>query len=112
MLSIGTQRLFQYSGAVDLRRGFDGLSALVEEAFPGELLSGALFIFVNRRRNRMKVLFWDSDGLALYYKRLEQGTFRVSWTGHVELTRREFTMLMEGVVPRRLYRRFELPKKS
>ena len=112
MLSIGTQRLFQYSGAVDLRRGFDGLSALVQEAFPGELLSGALFIFVNRRRNRMKVLCWDGDGLALYYKRLEQGTFRVSWNGHVELTRREFSMLMEGVVPRRLHRRYEIRQKS
>ena len=112
MLSIGAQRLFQYSGPADLRRGFDGLSALVQEAFPGELLSGALFIFVNRRRNRMKVLGWDGDGFALYYKRLERGTFRVSWNGHVQLTRREFSMLMEGVVPRRLHRRYEIPKRS
>ena len=112
MLSIGAQRLFHYSGPTDLRRGFDGLSALVEAAFPGELLSGALFIFVNRRRNLMKILSWDEDGFALYYKRLEQGTFRVSWSGHVQLTRREFTMLVEGVVPRRLHRRFKLPKKS
>lgn len=112
MLTIGTQRLYQFSGPVDMRRGFDGLSALVEEAFPGELLSGALFIFVNRRRNRIKILCWEGDGLALYYKRLEKGTFRVSWNGHTELSRREFALLLEGIVPRRLFRRYELPHKT
>lgn len=112
MLSIGTQHLFLYSAPADMRRGFDGLSGLVEETFPGKLLTGSVFIFVNRRRNRLKLLCWEGDGLAMYYKRLEKGTFRVAWGGHMALTRRDFFMLVEGVVPQYLHKRYELGVKK
>lgn len=109
MLSIGAQSIYLYGGPADMRRSFDGLSAMVATSFPGQLLTGALFVFVNKRRNMIKVLYWHEDGLALWAKRLEKGTFQVSWDGAAELTRREFTMLLEGIVPRRMNQRFSLP---
>ena len=112
MLSVGSQPIYLYSGPVDMRKSFNGLSNLVEVAFPNQLLSGSLFVFVNRRRNLLKVLYWHEDGLALWYKRLESGTFKVSKTGDLQLTRREFSMLLEGVEPRRMNNRFSLPSKK
>ncbi len=108
MLSIGSQTIYLYQGAVDMRKGFDGLSALVEFAFPEQLLTGSLFVFVNRRRNLMKVLYWHEDGLVQWYKRLELGTFKLGKSGKAKLSRREFFMLLEGVEPRRMNRRFSV----
>ena len=73
--------------------------------------SGALFIFLNRRRDRVKILYWDSGGLALWYKRLERGRFRMP-SGQegeaVELTSAELSMLLEGITPLRVDRRYKL----
>lgn len=112
MLSLGSRPIYLYNGAADMRKNFDGLGGLVSESFPGRLLSGALFVFVNRRRNHLKVLYWDEDGLAVWHKRLERGTFKVRRDGRTKLTRREFSMLLEGIEPRRLNRRFRLPEKK
>lgn len=112
MLSIGSQPIYLYSGPVDMRKSFNGLSNLVEVAFPNQLLSGSLFVFVNRRRNLLKVLYWHEDGLALWYKRLESGTFKLSKSGGLQLTRREFSMLLEGVEPRRMNSRYSLPPRK
>jgi transposase len=112
MLSIGTCPIYLYDGSADMRKGFDGLGALASSSFPDRLLSGSLFVFVNRRRTQMKVLYWDSDGLAVWHKRLEAGTFKVSRSGRSELTRREFAMLLEGIEPRRLNRRFRAPERN
>lgn len=109
MLSLGAQPIYLYGKPADMRRSFDGLSAMVSGAFPGQLLTGALFVFVNKRKNMLKVLYWHEDGLALWGKRLEKGTFRVAWDGRAEISRREFTMLLEGIVPRRMNSRFALP---
>lgn len=108
MLSIGAQSIYLYQGPVDMRKSFEGLSRLVQSAFPGQLLTGSLFVFVNRRRTLLKVLSWHEDGLTIWYKRLEQGTFRVTANGQTNLSRREFFMLLEGVSPKRLHRRFRL----
>lgn len=108
MIAVGAQRIFLYSAVADMRCSFDGLSARVQRRFPGELLSGALFVFVNKRRTMVKVLSWHGDGLVLWSKRLERGTFRVSWGGASELSRREFMMLLEGVVPDKMSPRFAL----
>lgn len=110
MLSIGSQPIYLYQGAVDMRKSFNGLSNLVEMEFPNQLLTGSLFVFVNRRRNLLKVLYWHEDGLALWYKRLEKGTFKIGRDGKVKLSRREFTMLLEGIEPRRMNQRFGLSK--
>jgi transposase len=107
-LTAGCRSIFLYDEAVDMRKSFEGLSALVQAAFPGTLLTSSLFVFLNRRRNLIKVLFWDGDGFVIWYKRLEQGTFPDCFSGRRELTRQEYILLLEGVVPKRLNRRFSL----
>lgn len=103
MLTIpGNTRLFICQHPVNMRKSFEGLSAIVEELFPNELFSGSLFIFLNRRKDHMKVLFWDKDGLVIWFKRLEKGTFSWEWGDSISLDRRSFLMLLEGVVPKRL----------
>lgn len=91
-----------------MRKSFEGLSHLIESAFPNQLLTGALFLFLNRRRNLIKILYWEGDGFVIWYKRLEQGTFSSCFAGREELSRQQFTMLLEGIVPRRLNKRFSL----
>jgi transposase len=76
MLTVpGSARLFLYKDPISMHKSFEGLSVVIEQMFPGELLSGAYFIFLNRKRDHMKVLFWDGDGFGIFYKRLEKGVF-------------------------------------
>ena len=69
------QRHFLYGKSVDMRKSFDGLSGLIRDQMHGDPLSGDVFIFINRRRNQIKLLCWEKDGFMLFYKRLERGTF-------------------------------------
>lgn len=109
MLTIsGNTRLFLCQHPVNLRKSFEGLSALVEQLFPGELLSGACFIFLNRRKDHMKVLFWDKDGLVIWFKRLEKGSFSWKEGDWTTLDRRAFLMLLEGITPKKLQARYSL----
>ncbi len=76
MLSLPPQvRVFLCTRPTDMRKSFDGLHGLVQEVLRQDPLSGDLFVFLNRRRDRMKVLRWEGDGLSIFYKRLESGTF-------------------------------------
>jgi transposase len=109
MLTIpGNARLFICQQPVNMRKSFEGLSAVVEELFPQELLSGALFIFLNRRKDHMKVFFWDKDGLVIWFKRLEKGSFAWKWGSDNLIDRRTFLMLLEGITPKRLQMRYTL----
>lgn len=111
MLTIpGNARLFICQIPINMKKSFEGLSAIVEQHFPGELLSGAFFIFLNRHRDLMKVLFWDNDGFVIWYKRLEKGSFSWDWGDSKTLDRRTFFMLLEGITPKRLQSRFTLEK--
>lgn len=77
MLSIpSTARVFLATAPTDMRKGFDGLFALVENVIREAPFSGHLFVFRNRKRDRLKVLWWDTDGLAIFYKRLERGNYQ------------------------------------
>jgi len=105
-------RLFFYNEPVNMRKSFEGLSSLVEDAFPGELLTGALFIFLNRKKDHLKVLFWAKDGFCLWAKRLEKGTFLRAWGSDRHLDWASFLMLLEGVEPKRIQKRFSLKTQS
>lgn len=108
---IGHSRIFLYRGVTDMRRSFDGLAAMVTQQLVEDPLCGALFVFVNRRRDRLKVLVFEGDGFALYYKRLEAGTFRVPSGDSPKaiLTTAELSMLLEGIVPLKLDPRYGRP---
>jgi transposase len=109
MLTIpGNARLFLCHHPVNMRKSFEGLSALVEQLFPGEILSGAFFIFLNRRKDHVKVLFWDKDGLVIWFKRLEKGSFSWKWGDQSSLDRRTFLMLLEGITPKRVQIRYNV----
>jgi transposase len=72
-------RLWLYRQPADMRKSYDGLAALVRHALGEDPLGGELFVFVNRRRTQMKVLYFAGDGFCLWGKRLERGRFQVSW---------------------------------
>lgn len=91
-----------------MRRSFDGLSGMVKSCLGEDPLSGALFVFRNRRRDRLKILYWDGDGYALWYKRLERGTFTlpVEKASRICLSSAQLAMLLEGIIPLRLQDRY------
>jgi transposase len=92
-------RIFLCARSVDLRKSFDGLTGLVQDCFGQDPLSGHLFLFLNRRRDRIKVLYFDRDGLAIWYKRLEAGSFQMPQVTQdgVELQLAQFAMLLSGI---------------
>jgi len=101
---IGSTRqlaVYAYSVPADLRKGFDGLYALVVGELKRNPLGGDLFVFVSRDRHRAKVLFWDGTGLCVYGKRLERGRFACLWqeeegSGPLRLTMSELQLFLEG----------------
>jgi len=105
----GALRIFLYRGPADMRKSYDGLAGLVRAELHDDPLSGALFVFCNRRRTMVKMLYFDRDGLAIWGKRLERGTFRIPPPDGptAEIDRRHLTLLLEGVTPRRLARRYQ-----
>ena len=103
MFTIGpATRIYLAAGATDLRRGFDGLASMAKTVWDADPLSGHLFLFANKHRNRIKVLWWDGAGMWLCTRRLEQG--RYSWpevgaggSRGVTLTSQELALLLGGI---------------
>jgi transposase len=91
-------RVYLAKQPADMRKSFDALSALVS-GLALEPLSGHLFVFINKRRDRVKILYWDRDGLAIWAKRLERGTFRIpdAAADRVEMTTAELAALLAGI---------------
>ena len=108
-------RVFLHAPATDLRKGFDALSGLVTTAFAQDPTSGHLFLFVNRRRDRIKILYWDRDGLAIWYKRLELGSFQLPAAPRdaaaIELSPTQLALILSGIdlSSARKRRRYERP---
>jgi transposase len=92
-------RVYLAKQPADMRNSFDGLAALASGSMALDPLSGHLFVFVNKRRDRIKILYWDRDGLAVWAKRLERGTFRLPAAGsdRVEMTTAELAALLAGI---------------
>jgi transposase len=92
-------RVYLAKQPADMRKSFDGLAALASGSLALDPLSGHLFVFVNKRRDRIKILYWDRDGLAVWAKRLESGTFRIpaAASDRVEMTTAELAALLAGI---------------
>lgn len=107
-------RIFLSPGATDMRKSFNGLSGLVRSNLAADPLSGDLFVFCNRPRTRLKILYFDSSGMWVFAKRLERGTF--AWpasapsTGRIEMRYEELLLLLDGldtkeIIERKWWRR-------
>lgn len=106
MLGINSSaRIFVCHQATDLRKGFQGLSEIVTDSLREELASNTYFAFINRGRDRIKILYFDGDGLAIWQKRLVQGKFPKQKEQNPLMNRRSFFMLIEGIVPKRVHKR-------
>lgn len=93
--------IYLCTAATDMRKSFDGLTGMVRSQFSREPNDGSLFLFINRRRDRIKILYWEAGGYALWYKRLESGSFETV-TGHngelvVTMDATELSMLLSGI---------------
>lgn len=101
MLSLApSAAIYVYTRPTDMRKGFDGLCGIVRQELGTDPLDGSLFLFLNRRRDRVKILYWDRDGLVLWYKRLESGTLEGIESGDsasVEIDATQLAMLLSGV---------------
>lgn len=117
--AVASARIYLYSRSVDMRRSFDGLMAIVQADFQRDVRAGDLFVFINKRGDRLKALWWDTDGLAIFMKRLECGTYQrpsiKDATGcHLILDRVQLGLLLSGIelasVQRR--KRYQAPQLS
>lgn len=96
-------RVFLYRLPTDMRRSFHGLIALTESALKQDPLSGSLFVFLNRRRDRIKVLYWGQTGFCIWYQQLQQGTYQLPSEDAlqaqetVEVTRSQLSLILDGI---------------
>ena len=88
---------YLYHGVADMRKGFDSLCGIVSSQMKLDALSGAIFIFINRRRSQVKLLLWEGDGLSLYHKRLEAGTFELPLCNTAVISHQQLQFILQGV---------------
>ena len=119
MLSLGSSHSYYlYRAACDMRKSFDSLSGLVRNELGRDPASGEVFVFINKRRNSVKLLHWERGGFVLYYKRLEKGTFEIprydSSVGSITLSYAQMVMIMDGLSIKNLQKRvrYTLPKAT
>jgi transposase len=92
-----SSRLFVYNAPADMRKSFDGLSGLVVTQMKADPLSGDVYLFINRRRDRLKMLVWERGGFWLFYKRLESGRFQLPVPGESEISYQTLVMMLDGI---------------
>ena len=104
LMPIAAPSVFAYTKPADMRRSFSGLVGIIEQELKQTVESGHLFLFFNRRRNSVKVLYFVGDGLVIFYKRLEIGTFEMPQALHaadgvagIEMRLGELTLILEGI---------------
>lgn len=99
-------RFYLYNAPTDMRKSFDGLSGLIQNNTDYNLLCGDVFVFVNRMRNKMKLLHWEHGGFVLYYKRLERGTFEITRDFEQQVTKKldysTLVMMVNGISTRNI----------
>jgi len=116
MLTISPNtRISLCTTSIDMRKSFDGLLGIVRNVLEADPLGDHLFVFLNRSHSLMKILYWDGDGFAIWYKRLELGTFRfpavTENTQSIEITRSGLAMILEGIDLSQLPKRKRFSKK-
>ncbi|MEB3104069.1 IS66 family insertion sequence element accessory protein TnpB [Ferviditalea candida] len=97
---IQPEQVYLAAGFTDMRKSIDGLAVLVKEGFELDPFSSALFVFCNRGRDKLKILYWEHNGFWLYYRRLERGRFRWPTEANaapIRVTRRELRWLLDGL---------------
>ena len=112
-------RVFLYRLPTDMRKSFNGLVALTESALKQDPLSGSFFVFVNRRRDRIKILYWGQTGFCIWYQQLQKGTYQLPAADlleeleTIEVTRSQLSLILDGIdlSSARQRRRFQLPKE-
>lgn len=112
MLKFEGQRVFLACGHTDMRKSIDGLASIVQNSLELDPFNKALFVFCNRKRDRIKILEWDNDGFWLYFKRLEKGHFRWPTLGEeatMTLSGEELSILLNGARVEQKIKRNELP---
>lgn len=109
MFSLGNARYFVYREATDMRKSFDGLCGIVTSRLGQSPMSGDVFIFVNKPRNRIKLLRWEPGGYVLFYKRLESGTFEIPVSKNGQLSTQvdygELAMIIAGISTKNIIKR-------
>lgn len=102
-------RYYLYRGVADMRKGFDGLSGIVRSELNGDPMDGSVYLFINRRRDRLKILIWAEGGFVLYYKRLESGTYELpiddSRTASQSLDWETMVLMIRGIKLERIIRK-------
>lgn len=109
-------RVFLYRLPTDMRKSFHGLVALTESALKQDPLSGSLFVFMNRRRDRIKILYWGETGFCIWYQQLQQGTYQLpdeqslQEQETIEVTRSQLSLILDGIdlSSARMRKRFQL----
>ena len=112
-------RVFLYRRPTDMRKSFNGLVALTESALKQDPLSGSFFVFVNRRRDRIKILYWGQTGFCIWYQQLQKGTYQLPAADMleeldtIEVTRSQLSLILDGIdlSSARQRMRFQLPKE-
>jgi len=112
-------RVFLYRRPTDMRKSFHGLIALTESELQQDPLSGSLFVFVNRRRDRIKILYWGQSGFCIWYQQLQQGTYQLPRheslddQDTLEVTRSQLSLILDGIdlMSARQRRRFQLKRE-
>ena len=107
---------YWYNGITDMRKGFDALSGIVQQHMQSNVLQGGVYIFVNRKRNQIKLLSWEGDGLAIWYKRLEKGVYELPdiapENNSATIDALQLQLILQGIVLKSVQKkiRFSLPK--
>jgi transposase len=115
---LGATKIYLYAKPADMRKSFNGLHAIVAAEFGRDIRSGDVFVFLNRRLDRIKLIHWDRDGLAIWMKRLERGTFQRPRcppdAAQVEIDATDLTLLLSGIELASVKRRprYALPAAS
>lgn len=111
-------KYYWYNGAADMRKSFDALCGIVNQHMQLNILQGGVYIFVNKKRNQLKLLTWDGDGLAIYYKRLEKGVYELpvmsasDQSASIDVV--QLQLILQGIVLSsvRTKKRFSLNQKT